>query len=323
MARGIDGLTIFEHDSERRFFVALLGSLLERTESRCLAWTLMHNHYHLLVRPGDSLEKLMRPLNSRYAQWFNRRRDRKGYLFQDRYRSIVCHDIGYAEELVRYIHLNPLRAGIVSSLEELRDYPWCGHKAMMGGQGNLSHHDITETLRYFGSEIGEARREYLAYLRKGVEEGTIGKTETVMAMFTPDAEQEVEGGGRSLSLPGVVGDAAFVRRAIAERSDRANRQRRLRARGWTVERVVEHVSAKLGCRPADVFSRGRSDSRSELRALVAWLSIHELGLSSAEVARFIGVTPAAVSGSLTRGRLRAAKRKLNKLPPSPLTNDKT
>jgi REP element-mobilizing transposase RayT len=321
MARGIDGFTIFEHDSERRFFISLLGSILEKTESRCLAWALMHNHYHLLVRPGDTLEKLMRPLNSRYAQWFNRRRDRKGYLFQDRYRSIVCHDIGYAEELVRYIHLNPIRAGIVSSLDELRGYPWCGHKAMMGGRGVLPRHDVAETLRYFGPDIGEARREYLAFLRAGIEEGTIGKTETVMAMFTPDGEQEAEEGERGLSLPGVIGDAAFVRRALSERSDRVNRQRRLRARGWTVKRVVEYVSAKLECRPADVFSRGRSDSRSELRALVAWLSIHELGLSSAEVARYIGISPAAVSSSLTRGRQKAAGRKLNKLPPSPLSHD--
>ena len=74
----------------------------------------------------------MRRLLTGYAIYYNRRYSRKGHLFQDRYKSIVCDKDSYLLELVRYIHLNPLRAGIVKDLEELNKYKWCGHSALVG-----------------------------------------------------------------------------------------------------------------------------------------------------------------------------------------------
>ena len=74
----------------------------------------------------------MRKLMTRYAVYFNRRHRRSGHLFQNRYKSIVCEEEPYLLELIRYIHLNPLRAKVVNSLDELDTYPWCGHAALMG-----------------------------------------------------------------------------------------------------------------------------------------------------------------------------------------------
>jgi len=100
---------------------------------QCLAWTLMSNHYHLLVRVGsDPLAKLMAPLLGGYASSYNRRHNRCGYVFQNRYKSILCDADNYLLELVRYIHLNPLRAGIVANLKSLDFYPWTGHAGLMG-----------------------------------------------------------------------------------------------------------------------------------------------------------------------------------------------
>lgn len=69
----------------------------------------------------------MRRLMTAYAGYFNQRHHRSGHLFQNRYKSVVCEEDPYLLELVRYIHLNPLRSGLVKDLEELENYPWCGH----------------------------------------------------------------------------------------------------------------------------------------------------------------------------------------------------
>jgi REP element-mobilizing transposase RayT len=133
MGRAIDGQRIFAEDLSRRHFLGLLAEGLKRCGCRCYAWSLMDNHFHLVIRSGElPLDSLMRPLLSRYAKYVNRLVGRKGYLYGDRYRSIVSQDQGYLEELIRYVHLNPLRAGIVADLQGLEAYEWCGHGALMG-----------------------------------------------------------------------------------------------------------------------------------------------------------------------------------------------
>lgn len=93
----------------------------------------MDNHYHLILRINEfPLGEFMRLLNGVYAQYFRKETKMRGYLFQDRYKSIVTQDQHYIEEMVRYVHLNPLRAGICTDLEELNKYKWCGHSVVMG-----------------------------------------------------------------------------------------------------------------------------------------------------------------------------------------------
>jgi len=92
----------------------------------------MSNH-HLLIRTArQPLSHNMRKLLTGYVVNFNRRHKRYGHLFQNRYKSIICEDDPYLLELTRYIHLNPLRANMVKNLEELNEYPWSGHSAIMG-----------------------------------------------------------------------------------------------------------------------------------------------------------------------------------------------
>jgi len=112
MARGIDGRIIFKDDDDRSCFLSLLSESMVKTGYRCYGWVLMNNHYHLVVRCNDnSLDELMRTMNSRYAKYFNRKYTRRGYLFQDRFKSIITQDQHYLEELIRYVHLNPIRDG--------------------------------------------------------------------------------------------------------------------------------------------------------------------------------------------------------------------
>ena len=117
--RGIERRPIFADDTDRDRFTDRLGLELARSSTRCYAWALMPNHGHLLLRTGKiSLSTVMRRLLTSYAVTFNRRHKRHGHLFRNRYKSILCQEDPYMLELVRYIHLNPLRAGLVESIEK-------------------------------------------------------------------------------------------------------------------------------------------------------------------------------------------------------------
>jgi REP element-mobilizing transposase RayT len=132
MIRGIEGAKIFLDDKDRENFLSRIGKLVGNTGTRILAWVLMDNHVHLLLFSGQpGISTFMRRLLTGYALWFNRRHRRSGHLFQNRYKSILCEEDPYLLELVRYIHLNPLRASVVKSLEELDHHRWSGHGVLL------------------------------------------------------------------------------------------------------------------------------------------------------------------------------------------------
>ena len=127
IVRGIDRQKLFKNDEDRNNFLSRLGVILTETKTDCYAWALIPNHFHLLLRTGNvSISKVMRRLLTGYAGWYNRRHGRYGHLFQNRYKSILCQEDAYLLELVRYIHLNPLRAKVVPDLNTLDGYPYSG-----------------------------------------------------------------------------------------------------------------------------------------------------------------------------------------------------
>jgi putative transposase len=133
MVRGIERTTLFRDDTDRADFVARVADLAEQAAWTVSAWALLPNHAHLLVRTGARpLPRNMRSLLTGYAGAFNRRHHRVGHLFQNRYTSIVVEEEQYLLELVRYLHLNPLRAKVVPGLRALDRYPWTGHSALLG-----------------------------------------------------------------------------------------------------------------------------------------------------------------------------------------------
>jgi REP element-mobilizing transposase RayT len=137
MARGIERRDIFRDDKDRKSFLDRLAIILEETQTQCYAWALIPNHFHLLLRIGPiPLSKVMRRLMTGYAVTFNKRHKRSGHLFQNRYKSVICEEDPYLLELIRYIHLNPLRARLVQDLKELDNYPWTGHSAILSRHKN-------------------------------------------------------------------------------------------------------------------------------------------------------------------------------------------
>jgi REP element-mobilizing transposase RayT len=169
--RGIEKKSIFLDDADRNAFLRRLSLLLVETGTECLAWTLMRNHAHFLLRPRrDRLSTFMRRLLTGYAVTFNLRHRRTGHLFQNRYKSIVCEEEPYLLELVRYVHLNPLRAGAVGDMEALDRYPWSGHAVLMGAQ-KLAGQNTNEVLSRFGGSIRAARTAYRQFVSVGAGQG--------------------------------------------------------------------------------------------------------------------------------------------------------
>ena len=169
--RGIDRGRIVADEEDRAAFLARLGDVATATGTTIYAWALLPNHAHLLLRSGaQGLPLVMRRLLTGYAQAYNRRHRRIGHLFQNRYKSIVVEEDAYFRELVRYIHLNPLRAHLVPDLPRLDRYPWSGHAAVLG-RGTRPWHDRGYVLACFGRTERAALRAYRAYLREGIPQG--------------------------------------------------------------------------------------------------------------------------------------------------------
>jgi REP element-mobilizing transposase RayT len=155
--RGIERRKIFRDAKDRENLLERLGSLLSETKTTCYAWALLPNHAHFLLRIGEvALATVMRRLLTGYAVSFNRRHRRHGHLLQNRYKSIICQEETYFKELVRYLHLNPLRAGIVPSLARLESYPYCGHSAVLGAwRGRVGIYRMRKHTGMTNGQIGE------------------------------------------------------------------------------------------------------------------------------------------------------------------------
>ena len=171
IVRGLNRQNIFLDDMDRADFLRRLETALSDVGCRCYAWALLSNHFHLLIRTGERpLSDLMRKVLSGYAISFNRRHKRHGYLFQNRYKSILCQEEEYLLELVRYIHLNPVRVGIAKDMDELDRYPWSGHAVLLGRR-KRSWQDREEILICFSDKKREAASRYRQVVKDGMAMG--------------------------------------------------------------------------------------------------------------------------------------------------------
>jgi REP element-mobilizing transposase RayT len=240
MLRGIDGRAIFLNDSDRFDFLSRMDEILTESGMRCFAWTLMTNHVHAVVQTGPvPLSSVMQRLNAGYAMRFNRRCERRGYVFQDRYRSRIAENDADLVGLVRYVHRNPLAAGLVRSHDELRHHPWCGHGALLGVARPRRFHSVAEALSLFSDRPPDAREALESWMQASAEDDMPPPGDPLETLLT-DAE-------RRFSVP-----AGRIREGGRDRVTS-------RARAWFIRQAVEHegvpaieVSRFLGVRPSSV-----------------------------------------------------------------------
>jgi REP element-mobilizing transposase RayT len=304
MLRGIERTTLFRDDGDRADFVTRLGSLAEQGAWTVYAWALLPNHAHLLVRTGSRpLPRSMRSLLTGYAGAFNRRHHRAGHLFQNRYKSIVVEEEPYLLELVRYLHLNPLRANVVPDLRTLDRYPWTGHSALLGTVSRPWQETAT-ILAQFGRTSRRAINAYRAFVAAGIPLGR---------------RAELQGGGLLRSFGGwqavtalrrgreayqgderILGGSAFVegyRRAVAATTPTPPRV--------PLATLITCVCRHVGVPPTALAGGGRTPALVRARAGLAFLWVEVLGHSGRALAPTLGVHPSAIPKAAQRGALAA------------------
>jgi len=309
--RGIERRKIFRNNKDREDFIERLEVLCPGTQTTCYAGAFVSNHAHFLFRTGtEPLSGLMRRLLTGYVIGFNHRHGRSGQLFQNRYKSIICQEGTYLRELVQYIHLNPIRAGMVQTLDELKSYKYCGHSSLMG-KTEREWQDTDYVLGYFGRSKTEARKEYEAFVKEGVSQGrrkelTGGGLIRSLGGWT-EARDALKGGVHVMSDERILGDSDFVDSIISQSEEHYERRHSLRRQGYDLDRIAARVSEVLGMKPDEVFSKGRQDRKVKARSLLCFWAASELGMPHTALGKRLEMSLAGVGFSVERGESIAKK----------------
>ena len=305
IARGIEGRPIFQNAADREDFMERLGHIIKDTETKCFAWALIPNHFHLLLKTGTvPVAKVMLRLLTGYAVTYNLRHRRKGHLFQNRYKSILCQEDPYLLELVRYIHLNPIRANLVPDLKSLDRYAYCGHGTLMGKLKN-DWQDVEGVLRLFGKKVSQARRGYKSFLAKGLDQGrrddltggglvrSVGGWKNVKALRRAKLWQK--------SDERILGDGDFVEETLSASQEYLEHKYSLQTQGYDLDKVADRVCELLGVKHSDIRAPGKERYRVQARSLLCFWASRELRISQSELSRKFKLSPATISLCVKRG----------------------
>ena len=331
MARGIERRKIFLDDKDRASFLERLAVILDETQTQCYAWALIPNHFHLLLRTGPTpLSKVMRRLMTGYAVTFNIRHRRSGHLFQNRYKSVVCEEDPYLLELIRYIHLNPLRAKLVEDLKALDKYSWTGHSVLLGKRKNplipkieketkispeipvnpvrdndksLAEVTIEDVLKHFGKRLKDARQNYHRFVAKGIKQGRRSELQGGGLIRSSGGDKAgllgLKKEDREKSDQRILGSGDFVSTTL-QQSERILEKKYLPKR--PIEELIEVVAERLDLSPELICSGSRKRLISDARALLAYLAVEETGHKATDVARILGIKRVSVHYAAKKGK---------------------
>jgi hypothetical protein len=256
----------------------------------------------------------MQRLLSGYAGAFNRRHRRIGQIFHNRYKSILCQQDAYLRELVRYIHLNPLRAGLVQNADELEAYPYSGHSVLMARSSN-DWQGVDTVLSLFGSRPSPARRAYRLFVEKGLSQGKRPELTgggLIRSMGGWGAVKALR--GRKAHMKGderILGDSDFVQTVLAARKESLERRYRLKAKGIDLDAVIERVAEAVGIDAELIRNPGKQPLRAEARSIVCYLAVRQLRMSTVAVSKVLGISPTGVTKAAARGKMHAQRRAIN------------
>ena len=304
MVRGINKSAIFTDDKDKSRFLQRLGENVTKAEASVYAWVLMDTHVHILFKSGKlGISAVMRKLLTWYAQYFNRRHNRSGHLFENRYKSILCDEDNYLLALVRYIHLNPVRANIVTTMEQLNEYKWSGHRLIME-DASCPWMDTSYIMSQFAGSLRKGKAAYQLFVREGLNMGHVpeltggglvrsrGGWSQVLAMRGRGEKEEYD--------ERILGGGDFVNTVLSDAEARQLRQLKHRTGDRTIEKIIEEECQQRQISRQELKVGARRREVSDTRAMIAWRSREELGLSSAEIARYLGVNTSCIVRSIDR-----------------------
>ncbi len=260
ITRGNQKQIIFKDREGYSRFLNFLDEAQTRFSFKLYAYVLMPNHVHLLMEVGSyPLAKVMQTLLYRYTRYFNNRYRKVGHLFQGRYRAILCDKDHYLLELVRYLHLNPVRAGLV---KEAKRYPWSSHEKYLKGrdEGGVA---VREVLSYWSKQRGEAIKRYTEFVLEGIEHGHREDYYRVK-------DQRY------------LGDEEFIDR-VEKARDNVNEASPVTL---TVQEAAERTVQFFGANPHNALDKIRGHEASRLRAIAAYVAREVGGIKLTETARY-------------------------------------
>lgn len=269
---------IFFDDEDRCRFYLLLQEGIERYGHRIHAYCLMTNHVHIAIQVGEvSLSRIMQNITFRYTRWVNWRQQRSGHLFQGRFKAVLVDADSYLLELTRYIHLNPVRAGMVQSPEE---YPWSGHRAYLGSE-TIPWLTTDWVLSQFAGKSERARRGYKEFVDQGKEDGY---------------QQEYHRGSANDSR--VLGDDTFIDKVLAHTEARPKQR-------ISLDEIIQSVCRKYGIEEEDLKAPGKYRNLSAVRGMAAWLILETGGATLAELSINTGRDVSTLSTAAKSVQIRA------------------
>jgi REP-associated tyrosine transposase len=312
-ARGIERRRIFKNDRDREDFLDRLSIVCEDNAAFVYSWALIPNHFHLAIRTGSkALSTTMRRLLTGYATAFNLRHKRSGHLLQNRYWSKVVDEEAYFLGLIRYIHLNPVRARLVSSVEALSSYKWTGHAALMG-KADYKFQDTNEVLSRFGKRVSKSRQGLVEF------------------MSSPEAKDErwiFQGGGlvRSMGHKPTIEEAISRKQKSKSSQERQSYDERILGDGKFVEAVLEHQEEKVlvpnssqaqrdrqiqelikivaehaALDVSELVGRGKRKAIAQVRWAIAWIAMRKLGMTATDIGRAFKMDPTSFGKRASRG----------------------
>jgi len=287
--RGVERREVVRDDADRAKWLELLDRVATRRRWRIFAWALLDNHFHLFLRtPEPDLSEGMHDLQSGYASWFNRRHERRGPLFQSRFAAVLVERAAHDWHLSRYIHLNPVRAGIVREPREAR---WSSCRYYFDSRGAPRWLAWEELLEQHGRTLRAARRAYGEFLAEGV------------ALPPESPMRDVVAGTLLGSPPFVARMRAWLADRLPDHEVPAARQLRPSV---DMDAISAAVCGAFGVSPEALAERGRWGN--DPRAAAIYLSQKLTGLPLGAIgARFGGVRAAAVSRIASRFRERLSR----------------
>ena len=273
-SRGVARQDIFFDDADRDMFLQLLAQAYQRWGVILHAYCLMTNHYHLEIQtPEGYLSRSLQWVNQNYASYVNRRYQRSGHLFQGRFKSVLVEAEAHLHELTRYIHLNPVRAGMVTAPAL---YPWSSYPDYLGLRSPPNWLDLQATLSHFGGQRHEQQQRY----REFVEQATV--TNPLQAMV----------------FGAVLGGEDFVARAQTRlqstQDDREIAQLVKMRPGVSFALICEVIKRAYGMSDADMMAKSRANN--EGRDVAIYLARTYARRSLREIGESLGhMSPSAVS----------------------------
>lgn len=273
--RGNEKKNIFRNDEDRRRYLATLARYKKELSFNLYCYALMPNHTHLLLEtPLGNIAKVMLCVNTSYTAYFNKKHDRVGHLFQGRYKSALVDKENYLLQLIRYIHLNPVRAGMV---ERADDYIWSSHRKYLSGRDRTGLTSVQSVLSHFASTTAESVREYREFVN------------------AKPATERIE-----IREQQFIGGDAFIESLSAQAMSKREQPVGSSAHGQRarLDKIVRTVSETSGLSGAEIRFSRRYDA-VRMRHVAIWLARRLSGCTLREIgAYFGGITRQSVSSAI-------------------------